>query len=263
VDHWGYGDWSLSPWNYVRYNLLRGEVNRYGRTPWWDLYRMSITESWPLLGILLALCIPLAWILRPLSVLTWSQLPFFLVHEWIPHKELRFFFPLVWAAPISLAFFYESVLRKPSLARTVRALAYVLVPLNCLALAVFCFLPLARNVQFQEALYAYHPTTLWIHERDPFENLGTQTYFYRPPGLTLHKMKDWSELQAQVEKNPLLFFDTRLNFPEEGLAAEPRLGQECKPVYRTLPDWIEKLNFGNWLIRVNTWTLFECRANGQ
>jgi phosphatidylinositol glycan class B len=46
VDRWGYGDWNLVPWNYLRINLLEGFAATFGREP--ITFYVTSLLGWPL-----------------------------------------------------------------------------------------------------------------------------------------------------------------------------------------------------------------------
>jgi len=278
VDAWGYGRWVLSPWHYVDYNLIRGEVSRYGQEPWWDVFRKSATESWPVLGLLLALATLVAWIRHPKHVLTWVQVPFFLVHEWIAHKELRFFFPIALAGPILLPLALVApktgelatlhALRS-SVARTLlRWVGWFLLIMNGVALFVLCFLPFSRIALFWEGVYHHIPEarsapgeTLWALERDPFDYLGTPVHFYRPQHLQV-RPTSVAELQGVLRGAPgmspkaVWIAQPAMELPLELRMSTPSSG--CIPVFRSAPQIFEFFNWGNWLGRTHIWTLWKC-----
>ncbi len=277
IDYWGYGQWVLSPWNYFYFNLVRGEVNRYSTTPWWDIFRVSFTETWPVLGLLVAFSYLLAWIRYPKHPLTWSMVPFFLVHEWIPHKELRFFFPMAASAPVVLTmalyaaeanskhwvFEWDRVRSKWWVQWPWRFLVFN----NLIALFALMFIPLARTVQFYEGLYKSVPKTVWESNepvsvyyksktRNPYEVLGIQIRFYRPDNLILENFKDPKELLSVLDqsKKSIFIFHTGFELPENWNFPSDR----CQMVFRTLPSTAQWVNFGDWISRANVWSLYRC-----
>lgn len=260
VDHWGYGEWVLSPWNYFSYNLVRGEVGRYGQAPWWDIFRMSFTETWPFLGTTLVFASLFAWLKYPRHLLTWCQIPFFLVHEIIAHKELRFFYPIALAGPILMAQGWVTGLR-PGIQKIARAIWIFLVVNNFIALAVLTVVPFSRVVQFYEGLYDLIPPgatqfELYAGDRDPYEVLGTSIYFYRPKALIVRRFTSYEDLDLVLAKKPQGFWLFHPRFRLEGVAAQ--MAPHCEPRFRTLPPWIERLDWGGWLARTNAWTLYYC-----
>ena len=274
VDRWGYGEWVLSPWRYVDYNLLRGEVNHYGQAPVWDVFRMSFTESWPFLGFALAIACCVAWLRHPRHPLTWSQLPFFLVHEFIAHKELRFFFPIALAGPVLLTMSLTSARSGKFVdpdhiwpgwpGRIVRWFWRFLLVNDGVALSALLFMPFARPVQFYDAVWKLIPPDATHFEilyrgTDPYHLLGNPVYFYHPPALVTTPFGDYPELLPRLQAHETLWvFDPGFALPPEASLIAPY----CDPVIRTLPAWIAVLNFNGWLERAHPWTLFRCKKSG-
>lgn len=270
IDHWGYGDWSLSPVNYFGYNIVRGEVSRYGQAPWWDLFRMSFTESWPFIGLALAISAIVAWVRNPEHPITWSHVPFFFVHEWIAHKELRFFFPIASAGPllVTLSLYSKKARRLFSISPAAWAWLkwpwYFLLVNNCLALVMFSVTPIARTVQYYEAVYDRLPPApekfiLYTKGRDPFEVLGTPIYFYRPVQLEVRHFDQYSELATQSQQSSGTFwlFSPGFDAPSELATVLP----QCQRSFRTLPSWVQYFNYMDWISRANVWSLYRCSAS--
>lgn len=270
ADRWGYGVWNLSPWNYFSYNLIRGEVSRFGQSPWWDVFRMSVTESWPFLGILTAFLCVVGWLRFPRHIVTWCHLPFFIVHCLISHKEYRFFFPIGNSAPIVILLSLVSTrtLSLPQLPaffsrktfRVVGILAFALLVFNNLVgLISLSVIPLARNIQYQEAvsqrLTPGQRFRIYTTDRDPFVILGNPTYFFRPQELDVQRISDLRELASLPKKErPFWFFDGKLELTEELKKELPF----CQRTFSTLPAWIVYFNWNQWLSRANVWALYEC-----
>jgi phosphatidylinositol glycan class B len=273
VDHWGYGEWVLSPWRYVEYNLLRGEVNRYGRSPVWDVFRMSFTESWPFLGLALALASLIAWIRHPRHPLTWSQVPFFLVHEAIAHKELRFFFPIALAGPVLLTMALTSS-RTGKFTDPERAFpgwpgfairwGWRFLLLNDgVALLALLFMPFSRPVQFYKQVWDFIPEgtrrfEIFYRDSDPYHLLGNPVYFYRPDALVTTPFTQYAELLPKIRAHETVWlFNPGFELPVESAPVAPF----CQPAIRTFPTWIAHLDFNGWLGRAHVWTVFECKEN--
>lgn len=202
ADAWGYGVWTFSPWFYFKYNILDGKVAGFGESPWWEIFRISLTESWPPLGLLMLISMLIAWLRHPRHVLTWAQVPFFVVHEWISHKELRFFFPLLSAGPVIVTLCLDSVDRVwlnflRSTSSRLRWIFYGILGLIAIDYAivfiVMIFAPATRTVLLFKILYEKrlnHPKmeTVFTLDRDPYTVFGTPTYFYKPKDLEIHKI---------------------------------------------------------------------------
>lgn len=270
ADFWGYGVWVFTPYNYFSYNLIRGEISQYGNAPWWDVFRMSFTESWPFLGLGVAICSIVAWIRHPKHPLTWSQVPFFLAHEWIGHKELRFFFPIAAAAPllVTLCFYSGRTsqwIRIPeSLWKWLRWPWDFLLLNNGVALLVLAMLPVSRTILFYEGIYQRIPsgpekTEFFYYPRDPFHILGNPIYFYPSQHLDSKEVRSFQDLAGSIPGRTKTFWLAYLGF--EVPAEVRQLLPLCRKEYQSLPGISKKVNFGNWLERANAWSLYKCDPN--
>jgi len=68
-----------------------------------------LLEFFPPLSIIIIFVICFFWIRGYKNIIFWSTLPYFLVHSLIPHKELRFVFPILIFTPYFLAYFFEKI----------------------------------------------------------------------------------------------------------------------------------------------------------
>ena len=146
VDFWGYGEWVLAPWNYLRVNILENRSADFGIQPWWYYFNKVLWETPPPWGALLVGASIYWWLEKPTHVLSLLTLPFFVTHMVIGHKELRFIFPM---GPFVLAI---AVLVWSQIEVTVRGFwprsrfahrltKLVLIAPNTVILIVLCFMP--------------------------------------------------------------------------------------------------------------------------
>ncbi len=99
ADHWLYGEWTFTPWNYLRENILQGRMDQFRHRPWWYYLTAPVLDGGIFFG-LLALVSTLGFFWRhPRHVVTWMLVPFLLVHFFLAHKEIRFFFPVLFLVP--------------------------------------------------------------------------------------------------------------------------------------------------------------------
>ncbi len=264
LDRWGYGQWTFSPKNYVLFNLIENHISEGGVRPWWDFFRSSFTEAWPLLGFLLIVSLPISWIRNPLNILTWSTLPFFLVHVVIGHKELRFLFPMLSAGPVLLILGIEGV---SFLSPFLRWPAKALVGVNVIALISLCLTPAWAPVRFQEKLYEFQegiPLEIFYKDNHPFQPLGGRIYFYRRSYLTTTQIPSYEAFLKQIgsQRGPLYLFSTHTHL-SPGSPGAAEVEKFCTPQFRALPEWIEKFNLFRLLDRVSNWSLFRCQFSGK
>lgn len=94
VDAWGYGEAAFPAFAYARTNLLEGAASLFGADPPFAYVWMSPANVLAPLVIVLLVLVPIAWWRHRRHLLTWTTLPFVLVHALLSHKEERFLFPV-------------------------------------------------------------------------------------------------------------------------------------------------------------------------
>ena len=77
--------------------------------PFLYYFAFILLEFFPPLSIIIIFVICFFWIRGYKNIIFWSTLPYFLVHSLIPHKELRFIFPILIFTPYFLAYFFEKI----------------------------------------------------------------------------------------------------------------------------------------------------------
>jgi phosphatidylinositol glycan class B len=255
LDYLGYGQWTFAPWNYFHFNLIQDYVSSTDVSPWWDYFRRSWTESWPILGFLTLIGVTLFWIAEPLHFLTWTHLPFFIVHVLIGHKETRFLFPIFHSAPLAIAILLfnshrhfsgiQAQWQKFRGSRTAHLLANGLIFLNGIALVSFSLAPAAPIIRFYDAVYQHSVHELWHpSDQNPYTLLGIPLYFYRPKELALFSIAD------KAPEQPFWFASPAAKL-SDSLPTDMR--ERCHAKAHSLPDW-------NLFSRFRNWTLYKCRA---
>jgi phosphatidylinositol glycan class B len=240
LDSIGYGHWTFAPWNYFQFNLIEGHVISSDTSPVWDYFRRAWTETWPLMGFLSFAGLLLFWVRYPKHVLTWSTFPLFAFHTLIAHKETRFLFPMMHAAPVCWVLL---VMSWQWLAR----LRWPLEILNGIALCTLTLIPASLPMRFYER--AYPLSELYYLDQDPYTILGIPMYFYRPEGLKLHPLKG-----AEPPANEFWFA-----YPSANLPGDLAWAARCEGVFSTVPHWARELDSHHWMRNMNDWTLYSCR----
>jgi hypothetical protein len=208
VDRWGYGVWTLTPWNYLRANLIEGRANAFGTAPFYQ-YVVDLAATWPPLPALAGLAVVVFWFRARRDPLTWTTVPLVLGHSALAHKELRFLFPL---APLAAAMAALLVLDPalwsggPGRRRWTLPAAAALVALNVVWLAASLALPVMHDLTVQGALWDVARRTpgarfFVIGENaEPFWDFDAhlQTPYLRPPGWEAVRLDSWEDLEARL-----------------------------------------------------------------
>ena len=108
MDWWFYGELTFTLLNYFNVNLIQGVASNYGTSPWYEII-FYILKSPGLFGILIFMSFLQLTIFKSRCLILWSIVPFLIVHSIIPHKELRFLFPIINIAPLLLILGYQEI----------------------------------------------------------------------------------------------------------------------------------------------------------
>lgn len=145
IDSLFYGEPTISAWNYFYENIINDKASHFGISSGSDyLFDIFRALYFPL-GLIVLVSLLIYVIRFRTSIVTWVMIPLLLVHFIIPHKEVRFLFPLVNFLPIIIIRgLFEFMSGDPSgttknwLNRT---LAIVIVILNTVALLIAALSP--------------------------------------------------------------------------------------------------------------------------
>jgi phosphatidylinositol glycan class B len=266
-DRWFYGDWVLTPVNYVVENLVNGHAAAFGTLPWWGYLELTALYVYPPFGILVIAGVALACVGHRRHLLTWTLVPFLVAHAAVAHKELRFLFPVAKVLPIYLALaagtWWRLAQNRPTLTAWTRRAARWLAPLalaaNSILLVALTVLPATMRMPTLEALYREYraaPFVLYaIDGKSPFRLGDGELGFYRPPTMEIRDAKA-ADLRAVVKAS-----GRRAVIALQGFGSPTELGfspSECRVLGRAVPDWFRHLDWGGRLSRLNLWRLVEC-----
>jgi phosphatidylinositol glycan class B len=255
ADHFFYGAWTFAPWNYLRVNLVEHRANSFGTSPWWAYLQWLPERLAPPVSLVLLVGCVGAWIRAPRSLLTWSMVPFFVVHCALAHKELRFLFPLATLSVVAAVEFF-SALRLP---RWTSFVGWALLAENLVVMAGASLLPSQPAMPIYERLYALgakQPLQIYFLGKHPYRfSDDMYLHFYAPPDLTITPLDDYADLARHVDHGELWYLERRFEFPKEAGAVASR----CTVDTTTLPRWVRRFDVGGWVGRTAAWTLYRCR----
>jgi len=264
IDRWGYGEWVAPALNYLTYNVFEGRsAERFGALPFWGYFVLMSQNPMAPFVLALAVAALLAWVRHPRHPLTWAAAPFFLIHCFIPHKELRFLFPLAILAPVFpvLAFAPQGDpwdrWLAPLWAIRSRPLGRALLAANLLVLFVFCSTPNQPTVSFQRYIlqrFPNHFTAYLLTPFSPYVLNNLSMFFYRPATLELHPARTIEDIERLRLPRFLVITDS--------FAENPGRDYDCEALYRSFPQWLERLKRRALLDRPWGWTLYRC-ARGR
>ncbi len=165
LDSWFYGGFTLTAWNYLRIGVLGHAAHPFTVFPWWYYYAWVLKYATPVFGASILLAFGLLCASGPRHPLTWAIVPFLVLHMLLPHKELRFLYPLAGLVPWLLIQATPALLTTwPSLQHLVRGKALkpmllLLAGMNGVALCAAILTPAGSGrTHLAELIRAHYPT---------------------------------------------------------------------------------------------------------
>lgn len=257
IDYWGYGVWTFTPWNYLYQNIFLGKASGFGVSPFYYYLTKSLAKGVPPLSLIFFTSYLMFWIKKPKHWLTWTMFSFFLIHSTVGHKELRFIFGMGMFLPISILWMGQYLEEKYGTEwfqkKSVKAVISLSLVANFVFMGVSILKPAFSPIKFYKHVYS---------KVVPIEKMYTLRIFKDQLRFYLKKPIDWvpatnlSKVDSLISGNQDSWFLTN-NFQDIQLM---RGKKECKEDYIAYPDWVFKLNFGNWMKRSKIWALYHCQS---
>lgn len=192
IDSWYYGKWTFTMINYFVTNIVAGKAASFGTSPWYFYFFYVFRYSFFPIGIVLLASLIIVVTKRHKNLVVWIILPFFIGHSLIPHKELRFLFPLINLLPLLIVTALE-IVDIPNWNNYAKKSVYVfftiVAAINICCLIVSCIIP-AGTGGVKIAQKIHHLNTRdklnVIHSKDDnvYAPWGLTTNFYKEPNAT-------------------------------------------------------------------------------
>ncbi len=235
LDRWFYGQWTLTPWNYFKVNLIDGVAATFSPHPWYQyfIWILMLNPFWSIPLFAGAVRYGLREWKDGLAAFVWA---FFIFHLLMTNKDIRFLFPVLNIVTVmTVAVFYktEGFRWNPKL-----ALAQLLTGIAGFAYTSFQ----CASIPELWALEALHrhsrPSEHWISSGFDL-NPMKQTYYPGPRGL-VRECKSPSALQDCLDANPgsSVIVSFKKNEPDSISYLDTLDRNECKKIESTHPDWL-------------------------
>lgn len=255
IDSWFYGKWTLTIWNYFEQNILHNKTAEYGVQAWWYYFYMIFLKAIPPIGLLIICSVILFFVFKPKHLLTWTVLPFVILHFLIGHKEIRFLFPLVGFFPVFIISFIEIIqehwntdFMESKLCRISTKIFWIF---NIPAICFVMFVPANSDISLYKAVYNKHDAKLLVYtDANPYSKERFVRYYKR------------QKLEI-VALDSVGGFDS-LNSPQHlVVTTKPeqlkRYTDRYKLIYSSYPDWVKNFNVNNWMSRTLIYYVYESK----
>lgn len=254
IDCWFYGEFVCAPYNYFRSNIVDGVASFFGTSPWY-YYLMRVMESaTSLFGLAIWLSVIALLLFAPRNILLWCLIPFLAVHFFIPHKELRFLFPVINLVPLLLVWFFQLLMDRLNYQILKKAVLYpvigVMFFVNMVGLTMLMFKPAGNgSVEIAEYIqrnYGNHSVTVYSYKGySPYSvgsAKGLTSRFYLNDQIHFQdfietKTGNWQKRPQKIRDCDLIVIPANDNF---GRFLAESWGFEKKK--RSIPAWIGMIN---------------------
>lgn len=258
ADRWLYGEWVFAPWNYLQENILHARMDQFRHEPWWYYLTAPVLEGGIFFGLLALVATIVFFWRHPRHVVTWMLIPFLLVHFFLAHKEIRFFFPALFFLPWFLVDLFRGQGERFSRRGWQWALG-VLAVLN-LGAMVYNLAQTTPDICFYRMLRDYcrgrgEVVALNLAEETTYcsrmqhfsdEPRVTEARFYLPWNLDLHHCATSAELEAAAQQLTAAGRQVLILSADPGLADHSPLTLR-KIIWSPYPAWVVRyFNFNDW-----------------
>jgi len=251
LDRWLYGEWVFTPTAYFAENILNNKAAQFGVFPWYSYFEWTFFRAIPPLSLFYMLGMWLFFVLRPLNLFTWMTLPFVLVHFVVPHKELRFLFPVIpFVSMMCAASWADLETRFTSLASVwYTYLLRFLMLINGVAGLWVMLTPADTHTNLYS--YVYHQCSdsgLLVYDAEnPYYKAAPIDFYKQPQLQVMHLSVD------SMDRFPASRFLFVTQTPQE----LEHIRRKKKLLYSTFPSWMKNLDFNGINSRIKHWELYE------
>ena len=255
-----YGEPVSTFYNYIYQNLVEGKAASFGVEPFWWYFSDAFLKGIPPFSLVFIGALLFLIVKRPKGILSWSVLPFLLVHCVIAHKETRFLVPIYFLIPLIVAYAmeilnidYRKVLEG---VKGVKVLKKLFVYLHIPILLVVMFKSADSSVGLYKAVYEQSDhVVLYGINKSPYDGQDLNSMnFYKPKEFEYRSVESLNEIQP--EDSEVLFVAKERELFEEA----EKLG--WSEVYRSIPAWLKMFNFNEWMERTPQWRLYRIESPG-
>ncbi|WP_370862680.1 mannosyltransferase [Parabacteroides faecis] len=254
IDSWFYGEFVCAPYNYFVANILNGVASMYGVSPWYFYLDQVMVSTGFLFGTTIWISLLFLLFHDSRNILLWCLVPFLTIHCFIPHKELRFLFPVINFVPLLLIWFYQLImdkLKSPFIRKTVIIPVISMVFLiNLVGLIMMMFKPAGNgNVEMAKYIwmqYGKNISTIYVYKGNSPYTVGTakglSARFYLTGQIEL---KDFLTIEANnQQRQPEVIKDHDLIVLPAGFSKGRYLveGWGFKEEKRSISDWVNIVN---------------------
>jgi GPI mannosyltransferase 3 len=260
VDHWFYGEWTFTPYNYFYANIIQHKAADYGVSPWWFYFSDFIIRAIPPISLLLIFMFLTGLYKNIRDPMAWVIVPFLFAHIFINHKEIRFLFPVSFIFIYITSLGFDHFLERPFY-KKIHTYFYKVSLIVCIPLLIFrTVAPAQASINYYEFLYNYIPekqtTNFVLRNDDYFSSYCLPTDFYKRPSFREVAVEDINEMKKYLkmyQPQSAIFLSKQNNIASLGNIS----GYSVNLIYCYYPSWILKFDINNWEERSQIWSIYK------
>jgi phosphatidylinositol glycan class B len=210
LDHWFYGHWVFSPYNYYVQNIATGTMNRASGTSPWFAYLFLVAMYAPF-GPAYVVAFFHQVIRQRFDILTWIITPFVLFHVLIGHKEVRFLLPMLGFMPVLIMVALEDYRTRyrflDSHLETIIKITWIVNLVMCISLLI----PTATEIGGWRYLHDHYkkPTILYFQP-----SVHQKLLYYKSPNLQVVDWKSGEPTPCPPGHNVVIAFGNKSKEPK-------------------------------------------------
>jgi phosphatidylinositol glycan class B len=243
VDYWGYGSWSLTPYNYFFQNLVEDKASNFGTSPFYYYFTKPLLKGIPPISLFVGYFGLIGLWRRRTASLSWAIVCFVIVHSLIPHKEVRFlnFTYILFAVYAAIEFLtYRYSMKK---------LLVTFLVLNLLVMAKTSTFPAHSRISLYKEVFDKKYTSLYTPPK------AAQFRFTMP--FYMNRNIKTIEISQAIKDSQSSYNLLTSTYDEYKEYSE---NVHCKTQYSQYPSWIESLNYFGWLKRSSFHAIWKCHS---
>ena len=265
-DKWFYGTWEISSCNYLYHNIILNKVADFGIQPIWFYFEEIFLNAIPPFSLIVFFCFGYLFIRLPKNYLTWTFIPFLLVHFAAGHKELRFLFVLIPVIPLVTVLTYNEILNSVVASKIKSFLQnkkhkwfkILFITINTIVLLILSFKAADSYTPVLKFIYNNYDSkpTLLMCENKNYD------FYSNAVSLNFYRSKMVKKLNFPIEKINANYLPQNVNYIFVCSNKDFKFPEtvKAKLVYNSIPDFLYNFNFNGWIEREGVVCVYEiCR----
>ncbi|MFM7021819.1 MAG: hypothetical protein ACKOXB_02490 [Flavobacteriales bacterium] len=256
IDRWFFEEWVLSTWKYFEENILLDKMSGFGISPWYYYFKQIFNVGIPPFSLIYIVPMILLTIYRWKNPVVWIVVPFFLIHTYLGHKELRFLFPALGFVPLLIVQAGELINEKwPRLLhnKVFEVFTVLFWVQNGIYLCFVSFTAADSQVALYKKIYNSYdqPTVIFYIKDNPYSR-ALDVHYYKRKNLRVEEIHSLKEIR--MPKDSVVLFSSIT--PEE----QKIMDDSYRPlIYNSHPEWIKQFNVFHWVERTRFWRVYELK----